>query len=201
MPLPLIALAISLASKFAPSLIGKLTKSDKAEQVAEKVIGFAKAVTGQDNPEDAVKTIEANPELALQFQRDLHDYELELAKLEYADAAGGREVIKTALLSDDPIVRRARPMMMILLGKTCVVYAFYAPLAVVAAQSVGIDTIAFMTMIKWIGGFLFGSFSTSFTGYTVARSVDKNIATKGEAGIGSAFKMISKLGNFVAGSK
>lgn len=201
MPFPLIPLAISLASQFAPSLIGKLTKSDKAEEIAEKVIGFAKVVTGQGNPEDAIKAIEANPELALQFQRDLHAYELELAKLEYEDAAGGREVIKTALLSDDPIVRRARPMMMILLGKACVVYAFYAPLAVVAAQSVGIDTLAFMTVIKWIGGFLFGSFSTSFTGYTVARSVDKNIATKGEAGIGSAFKMISKLGNFVAGSK
>ena len=199
--LPLIPIALKLASMFAPSLIGKLTESDKAEEVAEKVIGFAKAITGQNDPEKAAKAIETDPELALQFQRDLHAYELGLAKLEYEDAAGGREVIKTALLSDDPIVRRARPSMMILLGKACVVYAFYAPLAVVAAQSVGIDTVAFMTVIKWIGGFLFGSFSTSFTGYTVARSVDKNIATKGEAGVGSAFKMISKLGNLVAGSK
>jgi len=199
--LPLIPLAMKLVSAFAPSLIGKLTKSDKAEEIAEKVMGFAQAVTGQDDPEKAVKAIEADPELALEFQRDLHAYELELAKLEYADAAGGREVIKTALLSDDPIVRRARPMMMILLGKACVYYAFYAPLAVVAAQSVGIDTTAFMTVIKWIGGFLFGSFSTAFTGYTVARSVDKNVATKGEAGVGSALKMMSKLGNLVAGSK
>ena len=73
MPLPLIGLALSLASKFAPSLIGKLTGSDKAEEVAEKVVDIAKVATGQDDPQEAAKAVEANPEIALQFQRDSID--------------------------------------------------------------------------------------------------------------------------------
>ena len=199
MPFPLIGLAISLASKYAPTLIGHLTKSEGAEKVAEKVVDIAQAVTGQTESDKITKVLESNPKLTMQLQQGLLSYQLELTKLEYEDAAGGREVIKTALLSDDPIVKRARPMMMILLGKTCILFVFYAPLAVIAAQLVGIDTVNFMSIIKWIGGFLFGSFSTSFTGYTVARSADKKIATN--SGVGSMIKMASKIGNFVSGVK
>lgn len=74
--LPLLGIATSLISEFAPTLIGKITGSDKAEEVAENVVGIAKSVTGQDDPEKAVNILKTNPEIALKFQKELHTYEL-----------------------------------------------------------------------------------------------------------------------------
>ena len=116
--LPLIPIAIKLASLFAPSLIGKLTKSDKAEAVAEKVIGFAQTITGQDNPEDAAKTIEANPELALQFQRDLHDYELGLEQERTKQLESVNRTMQAEAVSGSWAQRTWRPFNGFLLGIT-----------------------------------------------------------------------------------
>lgn len=107
--LSLIPIAISLVSKFAPSLIGRLTKSDKAEAVAEKVVGFAKAVTGQDNPEDAARTIEANPEIALQFQQDLHTYELGLEQERTKQLEAVNRTMQVEALSGSWAQRAWRP--------------------------------------------------------------------------------------------
>ena len=115
---PLIPLAIKLASAFAPSLIGKLTKSDKAEEVAEKVIGFAKAVTGQDDPEKAVKAIEADPALALQFQRDLHTYELGLEQERTKQLEIVNRTMQAEAMSGSKMQRTWRPFNGYLFGIT-----------------------------------------------------------------------------------
>ena len=66
-------LAMSLAAKFLPSLIGKLTGSDKAEEVAENVVNIATRITGKEDPSEITKALEENPQLALEFQQDLHN--------------------------------------------------------------------------------------------------------------------------------
>lgn len=76
MPLPL--LAMSLAAKFLPSLIGKLTGSDRAEEVAENVVNMATRITGKEDVSEATKVLEANPQLALEYQQGLHNYELSI---------------------------------------------------------------------------------------------------------------------------
>jgi hypothetical protein len=43
--------------------------------------------------------------------------ELERLRLIYQDQAGGREVVKTALMRSDPVVRQARPKMMCSLAR------------------------------------------------------------------------------------
>jgi hypothetical protein len=78
--LPLLPLALSLASQFAPSIIG-LFAGAKAEDVAQKVVGLAQTVTGHTEPEAAVKAIEADPNLALQFQQAVLAQKIELEKI------------------------------------------------------------------------------------------------------------------------
>ena len=65
--MPLISIAMALA-QFAPMIAGWLGGS-KAEDVATKVVGAAQAVTGQRAPDAALAALQADPSLALQFQR------------------------------------------------------------------------------------------------------------------------------------
>ena len=205
MPLPLIPLALSLA-QFAPKLVGWLTASEKAEKVSEQVLDVAKVITGIGDPIAAVQAIKASPELQLKFQEQANSLELGLAREEtarlamvYKDQEGGREIVKTAIMSDDPEIRKARPRMMVLLGKCSITYAFYAPLAVIAAGHAGLSAATigdFMSMIRWLGGFLFSAFMTSFTGYTVARSADKKILAGNTPG--KFLQMAANLGKKIS---
>ena len=76
---PLIPIAISLATKFAPDLISKLM-GDKAGEVAEKVIGIASSITGKADPQEAHDMIMANPTLQLDFEKSSMNFQLELYK-------------------------------------------------------------------------------------------------------------------------
>ncbi len=73
-PITLIGGAVSLASKFAPYLIKKL-RGDKAADTAEEVFSIAKAVTGFEEPDKAIKMIESDPETALKFKEAIMNYE------------------------------------------------------------------------------------------------------------------------------
>lgn len=151
-----------------------------------------------------------NAEQQVELEKNKNQTEVELKeiaykdkKLDYDDAAGGRDVIKTALLSDDPIVRQARPKMMILLGKVSMGYTIGTPLFVglLAYLKVSNDLLSLLTnMILWQGATLWGAFMTSFTGYTVARSVDKNTQAKAENGMSQTklLEMASKVGKAIS---
>jgi hypothetical protein len=65
--LPLIPVAMQLA-QFAPGIIKLLTGSDKAEEVAGKVVDVAKTITGMDNGTAAVVAIQADPAKVMEFQ-------------------------------------------------------------------------------------------------------------------------------------
>lgn len=77
--MPLIPIAMALA-QFAPMIAGWLGGS-KAEDVATKVVGVAQAVTGQSAPDAALAALQADPNLALQFQKAVLDHQAQLAQI------------------------------------------------------------------------------------------------------------------------
>lgn len=84
-----IAIAMALA-QFAPSITKLFTGSDKAAEIAEKVVGVAQAVTGTKTPEAALGAIQANPELVLAFQQAMGAQQADLEKAYLADRSDAR---------------------------------------------------------------------------------------------------------------
>jgi len=103
---PLIPIAIELASQFAPGIIKAITGSDKAADVAGKVVEVAQAVTGTDNPTAAAEVLKADPAKLLEFQQHMADIELESEKQRYADIANARAMQIAALGQDDTFSKR-----------------------------------------------------------------------------------------------
>ncbi|AOJ99941.1 hypothetical protein WK23_15605 [Burkholderia vietnamiensis] len=89
-------------AQFAPMIAGWLGGS-KAEDVATKVVGVAQAVTGQSAPDAALAALQADPNLALQFQKAVLDQQAQLAQISAdvtkaelaADAANAAAVNQT----------------------------------------------------------------------------------------------------------
>lgn len=77
---PLIPIAISLAAKYVPEIIEHFSGKNAAG-VADKVLQVAQEVTGSPNPDEAVKGLAANPELALQFKKAVLEQEVELRRI------------------------------------------------------------------------------------------------------------------------
>lgn len=82
MALPLLPVAMGLA-QYAPKLVGWLA-GDRAEGVAEKVVGIAQAVTGMENASEAAGAIKANPELQLKFIEQANALEIGMER-EYTE--------------------------------------------------------------------------------------------------------------------
>ena len=162
-----------------------------------------------DQVETEISSGKVTPEQQLELKKVLlkdeqvkEQVELERLRLIYQDQAGGRDVIKTALMSDDPVVRQARPKMMLLLGKAGIAYTIVTPVVVgiCALANVSKDLLDIITeLILYQGLTLWAAFTTSFTGYTVARSADKRIM--GNNDLETAPKvlgMLSKLGHKIS---
>jgi hypothetical protein len=88
--LPLIGIALEIARLAAPRLISALTDSDKAGEVAERVINVAQEVTGTAAPEAALTALRADPSLVLQANVRMQEIEADLDKAYLADRAGAR---------------------------------------------------------------------------------------------------------------
>ncbi|TCS37501.1 hypothetical protein EDC30_104305 [Paucimonas lemoignei] len=78
-------------AQFAPAVIKWATGSDKAEEVAGKVIDVAKAVTGRDTPDAALAAIQADPALAIEFRKAVMANELEYDRMFLADVQSARD--------------------------------------------------------------------------------------------------------------
>ncbi|PRF91710.1 hypothetical protein C6Q23_10080 [Burkholderia multivorans] len=91
--MPLIPIAMALA-QFAPMIAGWLGGS-KAEDVATKVVNVAQSITGQSAPDAALAAIQADPNLALQFQKAVLDQQVQLAQ-----AAGALEQARLSYEKD-----------------------------------------------------------------------------------------------------
>ncbi|MGG1943191.1 hypothetical protein AB1286_33135 [Trinickia sp. NRRL B-1857] len=77
--MPLIPIAMALA-QFAPMIAG-LFGGSKAEAVAQHVVGIAQTVTGQSAPDAALAAIQADPNLAMQFQKAVLEQQAHLAEI------------------------------------------------------------------------------------------------------------------------
>lgn len=86
---PLIPIAMQLA-QFAPSIIKLLTGSDKAEEVAGKVLGVARAVTGIDDAPTVVHTIQTDPVKMLEFQLAMGAQQADFERMYLADTQSAR---------------------------------------------------------------------------------------------------------------
>lgn len=110
---PLIPIAISLAAKYVPEIIEHFSGKNAAG-VAGKVLEVAQAVTGSPNPDEAVKGLSANPELALKFKQAVLDQEAELKRLALeevkaflADGASARDrEVKVSTSSEAPYLNK-----------------------------------------------------------------------------------------------
>lgn len=91
-----ISIATGLALRFAPELLKYLTGSDKAGEVAEKVIEIATGVTGKPDGEAALEELKVNPAAVLEFRRAALDHELELEKL----AKGNADAINATMQAE-----------------------------------------------------------------------------------------------------
>jgi hypothetical protein len=93
----MLPIALKLASAFLPDLIGALTKSDKAEQVAAKVVDIANTVAGTNDPSAALYAIQCDPikQAALRAQVDANM--LELARIDASVALGQQAIEQTEI--------------------------------------------------------------------------------------------------------
>lgn len=86
---PLIPIAMELA-QFVPSIIKLLTGSDKAADVADKVVGIAQAVTDASDGPAALAMIKADPNKILEFQQAMAAQQLDMEKAYLADRGDAR---------------------------------------------------------------------------------------------------------------
>lgn len=75
----MISAAISLATMFAPKLIG-LIAGPKAADIAATVVNTAQAITGTTTPEAAKVALQENPEMAVEFERVANELEATIFK-------------------------------------------------------------------------------------------------------------------------
>ncbi len=85
-----ISIALALAP-YAPKLIGYLTGSDNAENVAKVVVDVAQQVTGATSGEGALELIKSDPKLAADFADKAAEREVDLIKAHLADVADARD--------------------------------------------------------------------------------------------------------------
>ena len=132
--IPLIPIAISLAAKFAPMLLGKLF-GEKAEETADKVIGLATSAVGGGAPENLLSMLEANSAAALQFQSEANDL---TSKLYQEDTKRLEAVNKTMQFESRSVSlaqRLWRPFNGFLFGITIWCDYFLAPIVIALAKS------------------------------------------------------------------
>lgn len=94
----MLPIALALA-QFVPTLAGLLGGS-KAEAVAGKVVQIAQVVTGQASPEAALKAVQADPQIALAFQKAIGEQQVELEKLAVQNAADVNATMRAEAASE-----------------------------------------------------------------------------------------------------
>jgi hypothetical protein len=115
--LPLIPIAISLATKFVPSLLGKLA-GDKAGEVAEKVVGIASSITEIADPQKAHDKIMGDPTLQLEFEKSAMNLELELYKEDTRRLQAINQTMQVEATSKSLVQRAWRPFNGFMFGIT-----------------------------------------------------------------------------------
>jgi hypothetical protein len=199
MPIPLIMAGLSLLPKLpsiwegVAGLFGK--KVPGSIQEAGKLAG---------DVINSLKAGEVSPEIQVEMEKIMKEHEQEMAKITLEEhkliaegLSASQNLEAQAYKSHDEYVRRTRPMILRKLFYTCIGYVFFAPGIVVAAAVLGVEAAiltVLVSMVEWVGGWLFSTFGAAYLGYAGARSLDKrNPELKnGNNLIGSAMKYILK---------
>lgn len=103
-----ISIALGIAS-FAAPRIAKWLGGDKAEDVANQVVGLAQTVTKTDNGTAAVTALKADPAKLIEFQRQLGDLEIRLFEEETERMRIVNQTMRAEAGVEDRYVRRWRP--------------------------------------------------------------------------------------------
>lgn len=122
----LIPMAMELA-KYAPSIIKLLTGSDKAEEVAGKVIDVAKVITGTDDGPAAVAAIQADPQKMLDFQLAFDAQQIEWERMYLSDTQNARardvDLAKAGYRNSRANILAMSAYFLVLMGLAIVVWA------------------------------------------------------------------------------
>ena len=170
--LPLIPKIPALAKGIAGIFGKKVPKTvDDAINLASEVTGIVKK--GQVPPEQMVMLeakIMQHKEEVMKLQNERTDIERQAKKdqMDTTVALWGQEV-----QSKDMYVARTRPKILRQLFYACVAYAFAVTILVASLNFWNKETAEIISLARWIGGSLFGTFSAAFLGYTTARTIDK----------------------------
>jgi len=189
MPLPAIPLLVSAGLTLLPKipelwgaiagLFGAKVPDSvtKAGELANSVLGSL--TQGAVSPETQLKL----QELINQHEEKIKEIALREQELvlkektvEYDLMKGSQDVEKAAYLAPDEYVRRTRPMILRKLFYLICVYVFFAPGIVALGSYYRFDEATLNSvvgMLEYIAGFLFGTFSISFTGYVIGRTQEK----------------------------
>lgn len=136
-----------------------------------KALNFIGEVTGVGTVKQAVgaivTAIKGDPEL----EKQLQEFELEQLRLEMAENASVRELLKAEVASEDKFVRRVRPaviwcVVIIIATNFVVLPVLNAILSACGVTTVALDYPDLPENVYWLFGSLFGL-------YTGARSWDK----------------------------
>jgi hypothetical protein len=156
---PLIPLAMTLVSEFAPGIVRHFA-GDNAADVAEKVVDVAKAVTGEADPQKAVEAVKADPEAVLRFQNRMASLDAELEKAYLADRQNARDR-DVKMRQAGYHNYRADIMLTLAFGCLCaIVWAIYQSRLDLPGEILAIFNMAIGAILKMIGDafqFEFGS--------------------------------------------
>ena len=159
-----ISLAMALG-QFAPSIIKLVTGSDKAADVAGKVVDIAKTVTGKDTGDEALAAITADPNKVIEFRQALLAQQTDLEKAYLADISDARaRDIEVRKLSSGTNWRADFAVIAVVIGLIACLYVLMQYKSELPGEVTGIlSTIAgiFGACLKDYFAFEFGSSRSS----------------------------------------
>lgn len=191
MILPIIAGLISAA----PALVG-LFETGAAEgdggtaaKVARIASDVAQAVTGKRDNGEALKALEADPELLLDYQRQTAQRAISLYQEETKRLQSVNETIRAEAASSDPYVRRMRPTM-----GYALIFSWTMTMAAVVFVIVSDPGAASAVIVALADLSIMWSVALSVLGlYVYKRSEDKKPAPGAGIGTGTGLGLLGRI--------
>jgi len=174
-------------TQVAPQLI-KWAVGDKAGEVAQSVANIAMGVSGKDTPEDAVAALKANPEMMIEFQKQMNAFEIAMYQEETKRLAEINQTIRVEAQSGDSYVRRMRPTFGYAMAATWAAQMAAISWVIVTDPASAGAVIAAMASLSTIWSVALAVLGV----YSYGRTQEKKTAM-GDAGKG--FEVISTLAN------
>lgn len=185
-PLPVLPIVLALA-RYAPSVVGLLTKDKTASQAAELVSKTAQAVTGTDNDDAALEALKNDPKLVLEYQQSMNAHVASMYEEETKRINMVTETMQLEAANKHAFVRNMRP----LFGYT-VIYCLFMTFNTVLYTLLrygpedAIKVIGSFSKMEWVYVAMF----TAIGVYIKKRSDDKNTNRLGL--IGAIAKKMSR---------